>query len=137
MTLSFAVAVRDTWNNSINTLANAGSGAATIEVRSGTRPANADTAPSGGALLATFTCTDPAFDGSSSAGVITLDADPDLTATAGNTGTASWARMKDSDGNTIMDGTVATSAADFIITSTSITSGQTVTLVTGTITQPA
>ena len=136
MTLRFPASLLNAWNDALKAAADAGSGAATIEIRTGSQPATADTAVSG-TLLATFTCADSAFDGTSTARVITLDADPDLTAVAVASGTAGWARMKDSAGNTVMDGSVGTSSADFIITSTTITSGQTVTLVSGTVTQPA
>lgn len=135
MTVRIAVAVRnamiDTWVDSLD----GGAGAATIEIRSGTQPADADTTATG-TLLATLTCADPAFD-AASGGSAAIDADPDLSATASNTGTASWARVKDSDGDTIFDGSVGTSGTDFIITSTSITSGQTVTLTSGTVSIPA
>jgi hypothetical protein len=42
--------------------------------------------------------------------------------------------VKDSNGVTVLDGSVGTTGTDFIITSTSITSGQTVTLTAGTLT---
>lgn len=135
MTIHIKSTVRNAMLSALNTAANAGAAAATIEVRSGTQPANADAADVG-TVLATFTCADPAFETPAS-GVMDLDANPDLTATAAATGTASWARMKDSDGNVVFDGSVGTSGADFIITSTSIVSGQTVTLTVGALTQPA
>jgi len=56
---------------------------------------------------------------------------------AGNTGTAANARIKDGAGtpNNIITGlTVGTSGSDINLNSTSITSGQTVTLTSGTIT---
>lgn len=136
MVLHFATATRNAMLDAIATALNAGSGAAYIEVRSGTQPANANTAASG-TVLATITLTDPAQDGAASAGVLTIDADPDISATAAATGTASWARVYDSTGAAVFDGSVATSGGDFTITSTSITSGQTVTLTVGTLTLAA
>lgn len=135
MTIHIKSTVRNSMLSALNTAANAGSGAATIEVRSGSQPANADAADVG-TVLATFTCADPGFETPAS-GVMDLDANPDLTTTASATGTASWARMKDSDGNVIFDGSVGTSGADFTITSTSVVSGQTVTLTVGALTLPA
>lgn len=134
MTVRFAVASRNAGLNASLDLADAGVGPATIKVYSGAQPATADTAASG-SLLVTFTCADPAW-GAASAGVKTLAGTP-LSAAAAAPGTAGWARMADSNGVTIFDGSVGTSAADFIINSTSITAGQTVNLTSGTITDPA
>jgi hypothetical protein len=135
MTLRVAVAARNAGLDAIFDRADAGSGPGTIEVRTGSQPATADTAESG-TLLVTFTLADPAFS-AASAGVKDLDADPDLSAAAAATGTAGWARCKDSAGNTVFDGSVGTSGTDFIINSTSITSGQTVNLTLGSVTDPA
>jgi hypothetical protein len=135
VTIHIKSTVRDAMLDALDVMANAGAGAATIEIRSGTQPANADAADVG-TVLATFTCADPAFEVSAS-GVLDLDANPDLSTTASATNTATWARMKDSNGVVIFDGSVGTSSADFIITSTSIVSGQTVTLVSGALTLPA
>lgn len=135
MTIRFSTACRTAGLDAMCDLADAGAGAATIEIRTGSQPATANTAASG-SLLATITCADPAFEAASS-GAIDLDANPDLSAVASGTGTAGWARMLDSNGNAIFDGSVGTSGTDYIINSTSITSGQTVTLTLGTITDPA
>lgn len=84
-------------------------------------------------ILATFTLTDPC--GSVSGSVLTLDFDPDISATASATGTAANAIITDSADNTKISGlTVGTSGTDIVLTSTSITSGQTVTIQTGTLT---
>lgn len=130
-----SVAARNASLDAEYDLVNAGSGPGTVEYRTGTQPANADTAASG-TLLVTFTLADPAFD-PASGGVKNLDADPDLTATAVATGTAGWARMKDSAGNTVSDFSIGTASADIIINSTSITTGQEVKLTLGSVTAPA
>jgi hypothetical protein len=135
MTLRFAVASRNAGLNANLDRMDAGSGPGVIEVYSGAQPANGDAAETG-TLLVTFTCADPAWS-PASGGIKALDADPDLSAIAVATGTAGWARCKDSTGADVMDGSVGTSAADFIINSTSITVGQTVNLTTGTVTDPA
>lgn len=135
MAIRIVSAVRSSMMNVIESALDAGVGAATLEVYTGSQPANADTAASG-TLLVTLTLNDPA--GTQSGGVITIDVDPAISATAVATGTAGWARMKDSAGVTVLDGSVGTSSADFIIDSTAITSGQTVALVaTSTLTLPA
>lgn len=136
MTIRIAAAVRNSMLTQIATAVDAGAGAGTIKVYSGTQPANADAALSGNTLLVTFTLADPSF-GTAAAGSMDLDADPDLSATAVATGTASFARVADSTGATVYDGTVGTSGTDFVITSTSVTSGQTVNLTTGTLSLPA
>lgn len=135
MTLRVAVAARNAGLDAAFDRANAGAGPATIKVYTGPQPATADTAETG-TLLATFTLADPAFS-AAAGGVKDLDADPDLTATAVADGTAGWARCEDSDGNNVFDGSVGTASTDFIINSTAITTGQTVNLTLGSITDPA
>lgn len=83
-------------------------------------------------LLVTFTLgTTP---GTVSAGVLTISGTP-LTVTASGTGTAAKAELRDNAGNVIVSGlTVGTSSADIIINATAISSGQSVTLSSGTIT---
>lgn len=130
MTYRDSVAARNAANDARLALANGG----TIEIRSGTQPATADTAASG-TLLATLTLPTPAFAASVN-GVADIDADPDLETTGAADGTAGWARVKGSGGATVFDGSVATSGGDFTINSTAITTGGTVTLTSGTVTQP-
>ena len=61
-----------------------------------------------------------------------------LSATAGNTGTAAVARIKDSSANVVINNlSVGTSATDIVLNSTSITSGQTVSITAGSITHSA
>jgi hypothetical protein len=87
----------------------------------------------GSTLLATFTLADPC--GTVSGAVLTFDFDPDLSATAGNTGTAAVATITDDADTVVISGlTVGTSGTDIVLDSVSITSGQTVTLATGTLT---
>ena len=83
-------------------------------------------------VLATFALgTTP---GTVSSGVLTISGTP-LTATASGTGTAAKAEFRDNSGNVIVSGlTVGTSASDIIINATAISTGQTVTLSSGTIT---
>ena len=72
--------------------------------------------------------------GTVSSGVLTISGTP-LTATASGTGTAALAELRDNSGNVIVSGlTVGTSATDIIINATAISSGQSVTLSSGSIT---
>jgi hypothetical protein len=81
-------------------------------------------------VLATITLNDPC--GTQSNGLITFSGFP-KSATAGATGTAAIARVKDSGGTVIFDGlTVGTSGTDIVLGTTSINSGNTVQLNSGT-----
>jgi len=97
----------------------------TIEVRSGTQPTDADTAPPDGALLATLTFGTPAF-GAGVAGVATANAITPGTAVA--TGTASWYRCKTSGAANVQDGSIGTSLANMILNSTGVVTGADVSL---------
>lgn len=88
------------------------------------------------AILATLTLSDPSFSrgGSTPNTALTMLGVP-KTVNAANTGTAAAARIKDGGGTVIVNSlTVGTSAADIILNSTSITSGQQVAITAGTIT---
>jgi hypothetical protein len=135
MTIRIAVAGRNAALNAAFDRADAGPGPGTIKIYTGTQPSDPDAAETGD-LLATFTLTDPAF-AAASGGSKDLDADPDLTAIAGATGVAGWARCEDSTGANVFDGSVGTAGTDYIISTTNITTGQTIALTLGTITDPA
>lgn len=115
-------------------LIDAGSGAGTIKIYDGTIPTNANTAIGSQVLLATLTFSDPAF-GSASNGVATANSiTSDSSADA--TGTAAWARIADSNGNTVMDVTVGTSGEDINFNTVSFVSGATIAISSLTYTQP-
>lgn len=83
--------------------------------------------------LVTLTLADPS--GTASSGTLTFDFDPDISATAANSGTAAAAIITDSDDTTVISGlTVGTSGTDIVLDSVSITAGQTVTIATAVIT---
>lgn len=115
---------------------NAGAAAGTIDIRTGSQPATANDAATG-TLLATLTLADPAA-ASAVNGVATFDFDPDLETTGLAAGTAGWFRGKDSDGNTVLDGSVGAtgSGAQLELNSTTISVGVTVRATAGTYTQP-
>lgn len=105
---------------------------ATIEIRSGTKPATPETAASG-TLLATV-----AISGSftSTGGVLTA-ADPASVAPAAS-GTAGYFRIKKSGGTAVLDGTVTATGGggDMQLGSTTITTGVNIDLGVPTITVP-
>lgn len=129
MAIAFAVTTRNGWLDNINTLLNAGAGAALIRIYDGSRPSTGGTATT---LLAELTCSDPAAAAAAS-GVLTFSA---ITqdASANATGTATWFRMVDSAGNFVLDGNVGTSGSDLNLTSTSITATEAVSISSATIT---
>lgn len=105
---------------------------ALLKIYDGSQPANPDTAITSQVLLATLTCNASAFAGAASSGVLTANAIS--SANAGNTGTASWFRLTTSGGTAKVDGTVGTSGTDAIINNASITSGQSISCTSLTIT---
>lgn len=126
MAAGFVARLRNARNDAITAdVGNAGR----LRIYSGTRPAT------GGAittLLVELTLATP-FAPASSAGVLTLGTITSGTAVA--TGTATWCRVYRSDGTTIcFDASVGTSGADFILSTTAITSGATVSATSGSIT---
>lgn len=134
--LSYTDTVRNSKMDAVDAAVNGGAGAGVLKIYDGTQPADADTAVSGQTLLAELTFSDPAF-GAASGGVITANSITD-DSSANATGTAAWFRVEDSTGTTVFDGDVTTSAAgtgDLQLDSTSITSGQTVSVSSFTITE--
>jgi len=112
----------------------AGAGAGTIKIYSGIIPTDADTAVGAQTLLATLTFSDPAF-GAASNGVATASAitsDTSIDATA----TASWARIADSNGTTVMDCTVGTSGDDINFNTVAFVAGATASITSMTVTVP-
>ena len=107
----------------------AGSGSI-IHIYSGSQPANANTAISTQTLLVSLVVSG-SF-GTDSNGTITLSSVANGTAVA--TGTAQFFRITQSDNSTVvMDGSVGTSGCDMNLDNTSIATGQTVTITSGTI----
>ena len=100
-TVRLADATRNATLDAIKTRIDAGSGAGTLKVYSGTIPTNANTAIGSQVLLGTLTFSDPSAP-AASGGVLTFSA---ITSdgSADATGTIGWARIADSDGTTIMD----------------------------------
>jgi hypothetical protein len=83
------------------------------------------------AILVTITLSDPSF--TESAGIITMAGAP-KSGIASGTGTAAAARIRTGGAADVVTGlTVGTSLSDINLNSTSITTGQTVTLTSGTL----
>ena len=93
-----------------------------LRIYDGSQPATADTAIGAQVLLAELRFGADAFP-AASAGVLTANAITD-DSSANATGTASWARILQSDGTTTMwDGSVGTASANVILNTVSISSG--------------
>lgn len=124
MAVTYSTAAKTARMNAVIAEIDAGAGPGTLEI--GTTGF--------GSVLAILTLADPC--GTAASGVLTFDFDPDITDSSANaTGTAAEARIKDSNGTVVISGlTVSTSGADINLDSVSITTGQAVTLTTGTIT---
>lgn len=96
-----------------------------LRIYDGAQPANANTAVSTQTLLAELRFAATA-ESSVTGGLITFAA---ITAdsSANATGTAAWFRCLSSDGTTVvLDGSVGTSGANLVMSTTTITAGQTV-----------
>ena len=134
MAWGLGTAARNAACDAVVDLIDAGAGPGTMEIRSGTRPATPATTATG-TLLATVTFADPAF-GNSSTGSATVTDPAAVTAVA--TATASWCRIKDSNGVAHLDGDVTATGGggDVTLASTAISSGQTVDITGGSITMP-
>ena len=84
-------------------------------------------------LLATITFN--ATCGTVSGGVLTFSGTPLVDSSAANTGTAAEGEVEDGVGHVVISGlTIGTSATDIVLSSTSIVSGQSVTITAATIT---
>lgn len=106
-----------------------------LRIYSGTRPTDADTALSGNTLLAELTMNSTSF-GSAASGVLTANAiTSDSSADA--TGTASFARLFESDGTTVVaDFSVGTSGTEVVINTVSIVAAAVVSCSACTFTAP-
>lgn len=123
--------------NAIVDLLDAGAGAPTIKLYTGTQAANANTAIGAQTLLVTFTLDATAAYGAASSGAAALDVSPAITAVAVAGGTATWFRAADSTGAVVFDGSVGTASADLIMNTTTIANGNTCELNGHTVTVPA
>lgn len=130
MTVGFVTSLRNARLDAINTALNAGAGPGKLRIYDGSRPATGGAATT---LLAELTLSDPAAP-AAAAGALTLSA---ITqdASANATGTATWARLLDSDNNVVADMSVGTSGADINLNTTSIVSGAAVSVTSAVFTE--
>lgn len=128
MTIAYNATLRNSMLDEITTRAG---NAALLRIYDGSRPATGGAATT---LLAELTCGTP-FAAGAAAGVLTVGSiTQDSSANA--TGTATWFRIVQSDGTThVLDGSVGTSGSDLNLTTTSIVSGQPVSISSFTITE--
>lgn len=133
MALGIATPIRNNILNQILNAIDAGAGAGTIKIYTGTRPATG-AALSGNTLLGTLTFSDPCA-AAPSGGVLTFNAITQDSA-ADATGTAAWARIEDSAGTFVCDASVGTAGADINLSSVSITAGGPISITSATITAP-
>lgn len=137
MTIRLSDTARSAAATGIRDTLDAGSGAAYLELRTGSQPASVATTATG-TLLATVTLADPS--GTVATGVLTFAGLPKTDTSADATGTAGWFRMFDSTGAAHVDGSAGASGsgADLIVDNPSLVTGQTFSLAApSTITMPA
>ena len=132
---SITTAAQNAAANAVTALVDVG-GAGSLRIYSGTAPADANTALSGNTLLANLamssTASVAASSGVTTAATITADSSAD------NTGTATFFRILAGNGTTVvMQGSVGTRGCDLKLTTTSIGSGQPVSVSSLTYTQQA
>lgn len=130
-----AKAMADTFDDQVNI----GSTASVIDIRTGTQPADPDTAATG-TLLATLTASDPMFGAASDGnpgGLLTASAITD-DSSADATGTAGYFRIRatGTGADDVADGECGTSGSDLNFNTTSITSGSAVSITSFTVTMP-
>ncbi len=112
LVIHLATTVKNSMLTPLRDAIDAGSGPGTIAFYTGTIPADTATAVTSQVLLGTLTFSDPC--GTVSSGVLTLSAvTSDSSADA--TGTASWARIKDSNGTVVADGNITTTGGGGMI----------------------
>jgi hypothetical protein len=124
MAVNYAAALKDTRMTAVLNAIDNNAAAAYIEIGTAAMAA----------VIVTITLSKPSFSEGSQQ-ITMLGVPKSGTASLAGTNTAAAARIKDGGGNVQVSGlTVGTSGSDINLNSTSITSGQTVTLSSGTIT---
>ena len=121
MALGFIATLRNNMLDEITALVDAGASNGFLRIYDGTRPAT------GGAvttLLAELDMSDPSF-AAAAAGVLTANSITDE-ASAPATGTATWFRIVDDSGTAVIDGDCGTTGSDLNLNTTSIVTGNTV-----------
>ena len=125
MSIVYDISLKNTRMSAVvSAIDNGGAGSLLFGTSSGFGGAN---------LLATITFN--ATCGTVSGGVLTFSGTPLVDSSAANTGTAAEGEVEDGVGHVVISGlTIGTSATDIVLSSTSIVSGQSVTITAATIT---
>jgi hypothetical protein len=121
MAIRLSTAARNAAADAVVDLIDAGSGAGTLKIYSGSVGTTANDTPAG-TLLATIAWADPAF-GAASSGVATATDPASVNASA--TGTAGCFLVEDDTGANVFDGTVTATGGggDLTLSTTSLVSG--------------
>ena len=128
MSVSYSNALKNTRSTAVITALDAQSGNATLEICSAAYAS----------VLAIVPLNKPSWAVSGGAGLLTMQGVPVSCVSAGNSGTAALARLKDSAGTVwIQSLTCGVGSGDIQLNSLSITAGQTVTITSATITPAA
>lgn len=132
MAISYSTAIRTARMQVVEDAINFATGAGTLKLYSGVRPATG-AAITTQTLLATLTFTTDC--GTTASGALTLAAVEDDTDAAAD-GVATWARIEDGDAAFVADLSVGTAApADLILSNTTIVAGGTVSITSGVLTE--
>lgn len=133
MGMSFSESVRNARVQVIADEINAGTGPATLEIYSGTRPA-AGEAVTDQTLLATVEFANPCTSTAIAGGVLTFDDFPTSVAVAD--GTATWGRITNAAGTFVadLDVSAASGGGQLVLNTTSIVTDGAVEVTAGTIT---
>lgn len=123
MTIRINMPARTASVNAVVGLVDAGAGAGTLKIYTGSQPSDA-AATATGTLLATVVLSDPSFTTAPGGSATANMADPaSVNATA--SGTAGWFRVADSNGVTVFDGSISDTAGtgDLKLSSVTLSSG--------------
>ncbi len=131
MTIHIATATNTARAQAVADKIDAGTGPGKLRIYGDTQATNANTAVGAQTLLLELVFNDPCATVSGS--VLTFDVSPTITDDALDTDTATWGRFLDSDNNVVLDGTIGT---DITISDATLETGQTVTVITATLTEP-
>lgn len=132
MTIGLLESLRNDRLDLLSDAIDAGTGAGTLKIYDGTRPATGGTVTT---LLATITFSNPSVPAAATGGILTFGTFVDET-NAPASGTATWARAADSDATFVCDMSVGgpSSGEDIELDNVTISSGTTVSVTSGTIT---
>lgn len=132
-------ATATTASDAVVDLLDAAATAGTLVLYDGAEPATANDALAGNNTLVTFTLDDPAFgDATPTANGGRATANPIASQTASASGTASFFRLSDGNGNVVMQGEVTEvgNGGDIELSSTNLVAGIDVTITSFTVTMP-